>query len=394
LIVVSLLFAIVLANLPTLVGFAQEQLQLGNMTYSRAEAPALRMPVTRSIRFFRGVGGVAFSAVAQGDGGLAVAGLRYDGSARDGQRLAITLRSRSGSLVTVRGDIHDWQLVPTARYARDENGSAVTLFGRLRDANATARLVRAGHRVINYHGALDNTLLGLRLFQADILIIRPEAADLFRQNGRPILGAGEGGHDRAKNLSRYQQLALWQDQQAEQGNQYQSYVVGDLGQRVAFGLREGSIVFSGEPFWHAWRAKHRTAADDAKRAALVDRYERTRLRARVMFDQGSRRRARQHLASLIDRFPAAPVLQLDAAMFALAEGDRHTARRLCETVASLGDAAQCRPGLSPREFNYVLGQAFWLLGRQGEAQESFRRTDYGAETWYGATMPGEFAAAC
>jgi hypothetical protein len=60
--------------------------------------------------------------------------------------------------------------------------------------------------------------------------------------------------------------------------------VGDLGQRVAFGLREGSILFSGEPFWHAWRAKHRTAADDAKRDALVDRYERTRLSYNALVD--------------------------------------------------------------------------------------------------------------
>jgi tetratricopeptide (TPR) repeat protein len=114
------------------------------------------------------------------------------------------------------------------------------------------------------------------------------------------------------------------------------------------------------------------------------------LRARVLFDRGERRRARQILGTLMERFPAAPILQLDAAMFALEEGDRHTARRLCEAVAAFGDHAQCCPGLSAREFNYALGQAFWLLGRRAEAQESFRRTEYGAAIWYGATMPGGF----
>ena len=163
------------------------------------------MPVTRSVRFFRGVGGVAFSAVAKGQLGQAVTELRYDPTAPD--------RAAPGDLHQLPKwlDHHRARrhlrlaIGADRRIADDENGSAVTLFGRLSDQAREAETHSARGRVINYHPQLDNTLLGLRLFQADILIFQPNAADLFSQNGRAILGAGERGHDLAKNQDRYRQ---------------------------------------------------------------------------------------------------------------------------------------------------------------------------------------------
>ena len=78
-------------------GSAQGLLQLGSMTYARAAAPALSMPVTSGVRFFTSVGGVAFSSVARGEQGLVVSGLRYDASAPDGQRLVVSLRGTEQS---------------------------------------------------------------------------------------------------------------------------------------------------------------------------------------------------------------------------------------------------------------------------------------------------------
>ena len=270
--VFSVLLAAGLVLLPVLVGYAQGELQLGNQSYTRAAAPALRMPVTRSVRFFRGVGGVAFSAVAKGQLGRVVTELRYDPTALDGQRLVIVTSSPNGTPTTVRGAIYDWQLVPIANYANDENGSAVTLFGRLSDQTREADTHSARGRVINYHPQLDNTLLGLRLFQADILIFQPNAADLFSQNGQAILGAGERGHDLAKNQDRYRQIAQWQESQEQLGNSYQSYVVGDLDQQVTFAVQGGAISFTGSPYWAAWRPKHRSSADRAKIERLADDY--------------------------------------------------------------------------------------------------------------------------
>jgi hypothetical protein len=262
-----------IAALPTLVALAQSELQLGNQTYSRASAPALRMPVTRTARFFRGVGGVAFSAVAQGQAGQVVTALRYDPTAADGQRLLVTIRSQDGSAHTARGRIYDWQLVPTAEYALDENGSAVTLFGSLQDKSMESLTLITGGRVINYHPKLQDTLLGLRLFQADILIIQPNAADLFKENGRIILGAGEGNHSLPENQARFRQIVAWQESQESIGNQFQSYVVGDLDQPVTFTAVDGSMTFTGRPFWNAWRLKYRSAGDRSKVDALEEKLD-------------------------------------------------------------------------------------------------------------------------
>jgi tetratricopeptide (TPR) repeat protein len=114
--------------------------------------------------------------------------------------------------------------------------------------------------------------------------------------------------------------------------------------------------------------------------------------ARVMFDRGQRHQARQQLARLIERFPLTPVLRMDAAMFALAAGEKGCARQLCDVVTSFTDQSQCDPPLSSREFNFALGQAFWLRGRKLEARESFRRSGQAAALWYEVTMPGEFGS--
>ena len=219
---VSIILLLTLVTLPTLIGVAQERLQLGGMTYSRAAAAPLSMPVTMSRAFFRGVGGVAFNAVAQGQAGLTVRALRYEASAPDGQRLVIDAQAVDGTRLTVRGHIYDWELLPTARFALDDNGLAVTLFGQLQDGEEANRVWETGGRVINYHRRLDNTLLGLRLLQADMLIIAPEAADLFRVGGRVLLGAGERGHDVTANRGRFATVAEWQELQDKAGNSYQS----------------------------------------------------------------------------------------------------------------------------------------------------------------------------
>jgi tetratricopeptide (TPR) repeat protein len=138
-------------------------------------------------------------------------------------------------------------------------------------------------------------------------------------------------------------------------------------------------------------ADYITHRSDLTDAALLQLRQ---LLARVMFDRGERRQARQQLANLVEQFPLTPVLRIDAAMFALADGDKTSARQLCEAVVSLSDQSQCDPPLSSREFNFALGHAFWLLGKRSEAKESFRRSAHSASWWYDVTMPGEFGSLC
>ena len=130
----------------------------------------------------------------------------------------------------------------------------------------------AHEHVFNYHKALDNTLVGLRLLQADMLIIEPTAADLFREDGRLILGAGETGHDVEHNRDRFDQLADWQDTRKANGDKYQSYVVGDMHQQVTFAASNGRLAFTGAPYWNAWRLKKLTADEKARAALIRQRY--------------------------------------------------------------------------------------------------------------------------
>jgi hypothetical protein len=283
-----------------------QELQLGNVTYARAAAPTLRMPVTSSARFFRGVGGVAFSAVAVGTPSLYVHSLQYDAAAPDGQRLVVGVGPRGGPTQKVRGKIYDWQLVPVARYALDENGSAVTLFGRLDDEKEEGAALATGQRVINYHPRLDNTLVGLRLLQADVLIIQPNAADLFKRDGKLLLGAGESGHNYERNLARFQQISTWQKLMADKGQQYryQSYVVGDLNQRVTFAVSGEILTFTGEPFWNAWQSKP-PSATNPKMEALVARHDKLvdeyNANIRLLKASGENKQALKIMAALTTR---------------------------------------------------------------------------------------------
>lgn len=264
-IIFSLVFAVALA-------LAQEMLQLGSMSYARAEAPHLRMAVSTSPRFFRMVGGVAFSAIAEGSDDLHVTGLRYDPSAADGSRLLVTVQRRDQAM-QVRPLIFDWELIPIARFARDENGSAMTLFGQLKDKTLERQVLDRQDRIINYHPALDNTLLGQRLFQADILIIQPNAAHVFRDGRGLLLGAGEGGHDPQRNLQAFNTVQRWQEDQASKGDVYQSYVVGDIDRKVTFDVKGGRLVFSGQPYWAAWKSRHSLSEIRSRVEQLEERYE-------------------------------------------------------------------------------------------------------------------------
>lgn len=55
---------------------------------------------------------------------------------------------------------------------------------------------------MNYHAALSDTLLGLRVLMGDPLIIEPDCADPPRQGDEYVLGEGEAAPDVAENEER------------------------------------------------------------------------------------------------------------------------------------------------------------------------------------------------
>ncbi len=196
--------------------------------------------------FFREVGGVAFSAVAQGRNGLAVSNLSYDASLPDGKRLRVTLQASDGESRTVSADLYDWELVPIARYADSPFHACFTLFGTPEDEAQRRR----AKRIMGYHPVLEDTLVGLRLMQADLLILTEEAADLPKEGGEYILGKGESYPETRLNETRFRQVEEWRRAQSED---WASYVISDIGQEVEFYERDGRLVVVGDPIWYTWK---------------------------------------------------------------------------------------------------------------------------------------------
>lgn len=129
--------------------------------------PTHRLEVNRQtltpFEFFERTGGVDFGGISrplsESDGHPV--SVVYDASRPDGSRLVV---KQNGTEVVLRESFPDWVLLPTIAYVESQYTSCVSLFGP--DASF------AEHNAV-YHPALDNTLLGLRLLQADVFLIDP-----------------------------------------------------------------------------------------------------------------------------------------------------------------------------------------------------------------------------
>lgn len=205
--------------------------------------------------FAMAVGGVAFTTTASSIDGSSIKQLRYDASAPDGSRLIAQMRRPDGTVGGYTISVPDWIQIPLARYVASGSDGAVTLFGSLKDKAAERKLRDEQDAMIaNYNPALKNTLIGLRLLQADMLVFVKESTDLFRDHGQYILGAGERAPT-AKTLKAneksFERVQAWIDHQPER---FQSYVTGDIGSKVTYSLgHKKKLELRGEPSWYCWR---------------------------------------------------------------------------------------------------------------------------------------------
>jgi len=220
-----------------------------------ASLEATTMPLAKAVRtraFVGRIGGVAFDGVASPSlpGSVEDLELSYDASRPDGERLLV--RINDGEAVTA--PIHDWQLVPIARVAESGIWSCVTILGNVEDLENPAFSERAqemGTRVVRYHPALEDTLLGLRILQLDLLIISGEAVELPTDDeDEYVLGGGESEPNRWLGAMHQRKLLAWMDGHE---SPFDSYVVSDIGQRVTFSTEDGSLVLSGDPYYYCWR---------------------------------------------------------------------------------------------------------------------------------------------
>lgn len=131
----------------------------------------------------------------------------------------------------------------------------------------------------------------------------------------------------------------------------------------------------------------------AGETAQRERLRLTHQLARTEFRLGRRAAADHRMSKLLDEYPKHVVLAVDAAMFALEQGERAEAARRCRQALAIVDRAQCDPPLDRASFEHAAGQAYWLLGRVAESRECHRRSGLPEAQWFGATMPQLFAAA-
>lgn len=242
-------------------------INLGQITYSYAPAMTMEGPhlgqaqvapnslreALTSYSFVSSVGGVAFAGTALGKPGFKILDLQYHPERADGDRIEVIFASDAGKDLSVRAKAYDWQLAPIARFADGKSFACFTLFGRLLDGQDEKQRLIRGEKILNYHSAFVDTLLGLRLMQADILILYPDSAELASNGERMLLGAGEVSPDTQANRNRLARLHAFESSLS--GGPFQSYVICDDKQEVNFGVTNGVLELTGFPLWYCWRNK-------------------------------------------------------------------------------------------------------------------------------------------
>jgi hypothetical protein len=223
------------------------QLALGPQALSTVPAPTLKYRKRVSVGavnwgLIRRVGGVSFDSVATPADNLRVTSvvLNYLPAERDGERLLVAINNRR-----VLAPIYDWQLIPIAKFADSELYSCFTLFGDLDDAKEQADLSARGGYAPNYHESFKDTLMGLRLFQLDNLIINPYSWDLVTDGGVYVLGAGESAPNVQQNKQALRNF-LTLNPDLNNGS-FDSYLISDRRRQAVFHIEGSTLIIQGEP---------------------------------------------------------------------------------------------------------------------------------------------------
>jgi hypothetical protein len=245
-----------------------EDWTLGSRRFSTNAAMAaapLRLTSTgrsslTAFRFVGRVGGVSFEAVAQPDQSLTGKSieLAYDPSRADGSRLVV----RVGSTV-LRTNIPDWQLRPIVEFADSPYNAVVSLFGEGPEPKK--------YYYPQYHDAMKDTLMGMRVLQADILFMSLDQHwRIPRYDGKLLLGAGEQDSRERPSMDAARKLNA-----TLVGHKWRSWVLTDTGTQPTFGAVNGELVVRAKPYYYFWNVneKENDALAQA-RNQLVDEHNR------------------------------------------------------------------------------------------------------------------------
>jgi hypothetical protein len=251
---ISFVLAAIVASVPIATAVANSW-ELGSRPFSttgssaaaplqlRAGGPA----GLRSFAFVGRVGGVAFEAVAKPGpemAGKSIA-LTYDPARPDGLRLVVRVGAS-----TLRANVPDWQLRPIAIFADSEYTATLSLFGEGPEPDR--------YYYIQYHDALKDTLLGMRILQADILFFSlDEHWRLPKYDGQIFLGRGESNANEDQSV----RAAETRIASAFKGKKFQSWVLTDAGTQPTIGTADGTLVISAKPYYYFWQIPEGQAHD-------------------------------------------------------------------------------------------------------------------------------------
>src|SRR5262249_9536032 len=145
------------------------------------------------------------------------------------------------------------------------------------DSTAIVSLTGAGGQ-IGYHPALWNTLLGLRMLQADMLLIDPVKLRSFpTRGGVTVLGYGELPPNDAESRSAAAQMSsLTERIRATLSGSFSSWLITDDGVDIRFNTEGSNFLITGEFYHYFWDIdqgeEYRNYAeqiDDLKKRAAV-----------------------------------------------------------------------------------------------------------------------------
>jgi hypothetical protein len=232
------------------------------------------MSSLRSFGFVGNVGGVAFECVAEAS--EEIKGKRisfsYDPNRPDGRRLLVVIGDKSYEM-----SIPDWRLKPITLFADSEYTGVVSLFGEGPD--------REKYYYIQYHESFQNTLLGLRLLQADIIFIDLKHHwKLPEWNGKVVLGAGETMTNQEKAEQAAQRLS-----NTLRGKKWRSWVLTDIGTKATIAVKDGKLTISNSPYYYFWDMSE--AVETARQKKIDDHNQ-------VVADLRAKQRAYNELVGL------------------------------------------------------------------------------------------------
>ncbi len=243
----------------------QAQLKLGNVTLVNMEAQTLQSPAEYSRgkiytqKSLASVGGIAFELEALPDSNFSIDSLilSYEITEEDGKRLVLVLNDSR-----VKTLIYDWQLIPIARYADSPYKACITYFGGLKNKKEEESVKDKGGQIINYHPAFENTLLGLRLMQCDLMLMYTQCADLPKKDNTYILGMGETRPDISQNQYEHNNLlSKLNNIENKLRLKFRSYLISDYNQNIRFFVKNDSLHITGFPFYYCWRYKYESLSE-------------------------------------------------------------------------------------------------------------------------------------